>query len=131
MCRSVVAGESAPGPLQALASAVLCAISQGLVAGGAGAGLATLKTIRRPLAVEDQVAGTTTADVEDRGNFLLATHLALELLVEAEDGALTAAVHIAGATAAGLVGQRRPGVEAGQGCRARGSQGVGGFGVAQ
>lgn len=75
--RSVVTGESAPGTLQALTSAVLCAISQGLVAGRAGAGLATLKTIRRPLAVEDQVAGTTTADVEDRRNLLFATHLAL------------------------------------------------------
>jgi hypothetical protein len=66
------------------------------------------------------VSGTTTADVIDGGD---ATEITLELFVEAEDGALAAAVDVACAAAAGDEGFLRAGVEAGQGgwtgCAAR------------
>jgi len=47
----------------------------------------------------DCVPCTTSPDVEDGCNFLLASQLALQLLVEAEDGSFTDVVDISCATA--------------------------------
>lgn len=95
-------GESAPGALEAVASLLLGTVGQGLVAGRAGGRVLALEAVL--VGARDHVAGATAANVDDGGNGLLATHLALELLVEAEDGALAAAVHVASTAAAGLEG---------------------------
>lgn len=53
----------------------------------------------------------------------------LKFLIEAEDGTFTAAVDVAGTTAAGSEGRRSARVEARQRGRAGGSSRVGGLGV--
>lgn len=113
--------KTAPGALKAVTSSLLCTIGQGLIAGRAGARLPALETVWRSVAAQDQVAGTATANVEDRSNVLLTAHFALKLLVEAEDGAFTAAMNIASATAAGLECRWILRIEAGQRWRTRGS----------
>lgn len=125
----LVTGDPAPGALEAVASLLLGAVGQGLVAGRAGGRVLAFEVVL--VGTRDHVAGTAAANVDDGGNSLFATHLALELLVEAEDGALAAAVHVAGTATARLEGGWHTRVEASQGSWPCGGQRVGGLGVAQ
>jgi len=95
-----LAGELAPALFEApqgLASGRLCA---GRAPRGGLAVEAVGVAVPGGAAVPgvDHVAGASPADMVDGGD---AAHLALELLVEAEDGALAGAVDVAGAAAAG------------------------------
>lgn len=122
--------ESAPSPLKALTRLVPGPVGQRVVAGGAAAGVLAGEAVLVGRGV-DHVAGAAASDVEDRGHVLLAAHLALELLVEAEDGPLAAAVDIASTTTTGLEGGRGVRVQTGQRWRAGGGLRVGCLGVPQ
>lgn len=76
----------------------------------------------------DHVPGPATTNVVDRRH---ATHFTFQFLVEAEHGAFTAAVDVAGASTTRLVGARGARVQAGERGRARRIARVGGFGVLQ
>lgn len=95
---------------------------QGLVAGrarAAGGAIAAdreLATEGAVVVAKDHVAGASAADVVDGSG---ATEVALELLVEAEDGALAGAVDVAGAATAGGETPGGAGVQTGQRCWAR------------
>lgn len=74
----------------------------------AGIGSTTAGSLALPGQIEaigvDCVSYTTSPDVEDWGNFLLASHLALQLLVKAEDGPFTEAVDISRTSTSGNEG---------------------------
>lgn len=93
--------ELAPALLQATAGHVAGTVCHRAgTAGGVGAAGGVLAAEGAGIAgvvAVDHVAGATTADVVDRGS---TAEVAFELLVKAEDGALAAAVDVAGAAAA-------------------------------
>ena len=82
-----------------------CALQAPPYAASARRGLARGTAALRPgrVSLVCEVSGAAAADVVDGGLVLHHLALALELLVEAEDGPLLGVVHVAGAAAAGCV----------------------------
>lgn len=123
--------ELAPALLQATAGHVTSAVCDGAgagVGGRAGGGVLAAQAGTAGVVAVHGVTGTATADVVDGGG---AAHVTLELFVEAEDGALAAAVDVAGAATTRHESSRGSGVEAGQRGRTGGSAGLSGLGVLQ
>ena len=91
--------ELAPALLQTTAGHVASAVCHGAgtgVGGRAGGGVLAAQAGAAGVVAVHGVSGTAAADVVDGGG---AAHVPLELFVEAEDGALTAAVDVAGTAA--------------------------------
>ena len=117
-----LAAEAVPCSLHAAANAILVGLSRRCRAG-------TVLALGAGLHLVNEVAGTSTADVVDGSLLGAEALLLLELLVEAEHGALLLAVDVAGAATAGGeegVGGRRSELDAG--CWARGGLAVGDVG---
>ncbi len=87
--------------------------------------LRIISAAARPTVVAEQVPRAAAADVVDGSDLGVDDALALELLVEGEDGALGGAVDVAGAAAAGGEGARGGvgGGQRGERGRARGRGG--------
>lgn len=121
--------ELAPSLLETTAGHVASAVSNGAgaaVGGGTTARVLAAEAEAAGVVAMHHVTGATAADMVDGGG---AAEVALEFLVEAEDGALAGAVNIAGATAAGGESNWRARVEASERGRANGRARVGGSGV--
>lgn len=116
-CRPGLAGlghapELAPALIQTSESTL--ARGARATAGAVAAGGELSRQAAGRVVAEDHVAGTAAADVVDGRS---AAELTLQLLVEAEDGALAATVDIPGAAPARLEGAGHTRVEARHGSR--------------
>jgi hypothetical protein len=123
--------ELAPALLETTAGHVASTVSDGTsagIGGRAGGRVLATQTGAAGVVTEGCVSGTATADVVDGGS---TAQITLELFVEAEDGALTAAVDVAGSTTAGDEGCWCTGVEASQRSRTSRSARIGDLGVLQ
>lgn len=123
--------ELAPALLQTTAGHIASAVCDGTgtgIGGSAGSGVLATQTGAAGVVAVHGVSGTAAADVVDGGG---TAHVSLELFVEAEDGALTAAVDIAGTSAARSESCWGTRVEACQRGRAGCCVSLGGLGVLQ
>lgn len=115
--------EALPCLLDTPSDAILFALDTRGARGGRGGAL----SVASGLHLVDEVAGSATADVVDRGLLGAQTLLLLELLIEAEDGAFRLP-HVAGtATASSVSGIGWWRRQFGAGCWARGSWAGGDF----